>query len=214
MKGLIRNNFYSMESNIRVSFLIALFLSGVSFFVRQSALLQMLISMQLFVFIANTGTSLHADTVSKWSKFERTLPVKPREVILAKYLSFAALFLFGAAMGSVTAAIALARGSVSGFPPLLYGYTFGLTLSAVTVGIMFPLMLRIGTEKNELILILSAAASIGLLFLVSSALAPLTGGEMNLRAPLVGAVCVAAAFAVFVGSYFISVRIYMGKEFS
>ena len=34
MKGLIRNNFYSMESNMKISFLIALFLSVVALFVK------------------------------------------------------------------------------------------------------------------------------------------------------------------------------------
>ena len=49
MKGLIRNNFYSMESNIKISFLIALFLSVVALFVKHSAFIQMIIAMQVFI---------------------------------------------------------------------------------------------------------------------------------------------------------------------
>ena len=37
MKGLIRNNFYSMENNIKLSFIVALFLAVVSFFVKHDA---------------------------------------------------------------------------------------------------------------------------------------------------------------------------------
>lgn len=48
MKGLIRNNFYSMESNIKISFLIALFLSVVALFVKHSAFIQMIIAMRRY----------------------------------------------------------------------------------------------------------------------------------------------------------------------
>ena len=83
MKGLIRNNFYSMESNIKISFNIELFLFVVDLFVKHSAFIQMIMAMQVFIFIVNVGTSLHADVVSKWNKFERTLPVKYNEIIKA-----------------------------------------------------------------------------------------------------------------------------------
>ena len=56
MKGLIRNNFYSMENNVKISFVVALFLSVISIFVKQSNIIQMIIAMQLFVFIVNVGT--------------------------------------------------------------------------------------------------------------------------------------------------------------
>ena len=71
MRGLIRNNFYSMENNIKISFMIALFAAVVSFFVKHDALIPMIISMQLFIFIVNVGTSLHADVVSKWNKCDK-----------------------------------------------------------------------------------------------------------------------------------------------
>ena len=213
MKGLIRNNFYSMENNIKISFIIALFLLVVAFFARHSAVIQMIIAMQLFIFIVNVGTPLHTDVVSKWNKFELTLPVKRNDIIKAKYISFAVLFLFGIIMGSITAISICVSSGFSDIQSVLYGYEFGLTLSATTAGIMFPLMLKIGTEKNEIIMILSAIASIGLLLLVSAVLTPLTG-EMNIKHSLVGIVSTIVALVIFVSSYFVSVRIYHHKEFS
>ncbi len=213
MKGLIRNNFYSMESNIKISFMIALFLAAVSFFVKYDAFLQMIIAMQLFIFIVNVGTSLRADVESKWNKFELTLPVKYSDVVKAKYISFAILILLGIAMGSITAVYACATGGFSNVRSIFYGYEFGITLSAATAGIMYPLMLKIGTEKSEMIMIFSAIAAVGLMDLLSAILAPLTG-EMNMKHPLVGAVSAIAAWMIFVGSYFVSVKIYQNKEFS
>ena len=213
MKGLIRNNFYSMENNIKISFMIALFLAAVAFFVQHNAVIQMIISMQMFIFIVNVGTPLHADVVSKWNKFELTLPVKRNDIIKAKYLSFAALILLGIMMGSVTGISICVSSGISNIQSILYGCEYGLTLSAATAGIMFPLMLKIGTEKNEMIMILSAVASIGLLLLVAALLTPLTG-EMNMNHSLVGMVSAIAALVIFVGSYFVSVRVYGQKEFN
>ena len=213
MKGLIRNNFYSMESNVKISFIIALFLSAAAFFVKHSAFIQMIISMQIVIFIVNVGTSLHADVVSKWNKFEHTLPVKYNDIIKAKYISFAILLLFGVIMGSVTAVLVYFTNGFSTMQSVLYGYEFGLTLAATTAGFMYPLMLKIGTEKNELIMILSTVTSIGLLVLVSAILSPLTG-EMNMKHSLVGIVSTIVALGIFYGSYFISVKIYQSKEFA
>lgn len=213
MKGLIRNNFYSMESNVKISFIIALFLSVVAFFVKHGAFIQMIIAMQVFIFIVNVGTSLHADVVSKWNRFELTLPVKHNDIIKAKYISFAMLFLLGVVMGSITAISVCVTSGLSNMPSVLYGYEFGLTLAATTAGIMYPLMLKIGTEKNELIMILSGIASIGLLVLISAILIPLTG-KMNMKHSLVGIVSTIVALTIFVISYFVSTRIYRQKEFN
>ena len=71
MKGLIRNNFYAMEGNIKLSLAIAGCLSLAVLFVRNSAVIQVVISMQVFIFVANVCTSLQADEVSRWNKFER-----------------------------------------------------------------------------------------------------------------------------------------------
>lgn len=213
MKGLIRNNFYSMESNVKISFIIALFLSVVALFVKHTAFIQMIIAMQVFIFIVNVGTSLHADAVSKWNRFELTLPVKYNDIIKAKYISFVMLLLFGIVMGSITAISVCVISGLSDMQAVLYGYEFGLTLAATTAGIMYPLMLKIGTEKNELIMILSGIASIGLLVLISAILTPLTG-EMNMKHSLVGIVSTTVALAIFIISYFVSVRIYCHKEFN
>ena len=66
MKGLIRNNFYSMESNVKISFIIALFLSVVAFFVKHNAFIQMIISMQVFVFIVNVSSYAKNRYRKKW----------------------------------------------------------------------------------------------------------------------------------------------------
>lgn len=210
MKGLIRNNFYAMEGNIKLSLAIAGCLSLAVLFVRNSAVIQVVISMQVFIFVANVCTSLQADEVSRWNKFERMLPVQYSTIIGAKYISFLLLILLGMVMGGVTTALMAAVEGTVDVQAVLYGYTFGLSLSAATAGIMYPLTLKLGTEKSELIMILSAIGSIGMISLVAAVLSPLIG-EMNMRLQLVRVAAMLVAFAVFAGSYGVSVRIFRRK---
>lgn len=65
MKGLIRNNFYAMESNLTISFIMATALAFTPLFIKNATIYPMIISIQVFLFVVNTGTSLHTDEVAK-----------------------------------------------------------------------------------------------------------------------------------------------------
>ncbi len=65
----------------------------------------MITAVQIFIFIANVGTSLQADEISNWNRFELTLPVNVKSVILAKYISFCILIFFGFAVSLLTGLI-------------------------------------------------------------------------------------------------------------
>lgn len=212
MKGLIRNNFYAMEGNMVISFIVAAFLAIMPVFLKGSTFIPIILAIQIFIFVVNTGTSLHADTTAKWNKYERILPVKSGEPILAKYISFAILILLGVAMSLLTLFCAAAAGITLDLADLTVGYGYGLTLSGISIGIMYPIMLRTGTDKNELILIFSAFGSVGLRLLAAFVLSPWTE-EMNIQHPLVNTVSALAALVIFAGSYFVSLGIYRHKEF-
>lgn len=212
MKGLIRNTFYAMENNIKLAVLMSGALIFVPFITTESTILSMVIAVQIFIFIANVGTSLHADETSKWNKFECTLPVRKSTSVLAKYLSFCMLIFFGFAISLLTGILLLFKSPSFSVSDLLWGYEYGLTLSILVAAIMYPVMLKTGTEKNELIILLSAFIAALFMVLTALLLSPLTGG-MNLQSPLVGAVSVCAAPLLLLISYFVSLRIYSNKEF-
>ena len=155
MKGLIRNNIYSMQSNLLVSFLIALVLGVLPLFIQGDGILQMVISMQIYVFIANVGSSLHADELSGWDRFEITLPVCRSQIVQAKYLTFVLLFALGIGAGTLTLGGLWLTGRAPAFRDVLHGYAFGLTLSALSTAILYPLVLKFGTDKSDVFLILS-----------------------------------------------------------
>ena len=212
MNGLIRNNFYSMESNLKISFILAAVLIFSPLIINNIVIYPMIIAVQVFLFVVNTGTALHADEAAKWNKFELTLPIKRSTIIGAKYITFVILILFGLLMGLCTTLCINLSGQTWSFSSTLWGYEYGLVLSIISVSLMYPIVLRIGTEKNELVLILSAFAAIGFMYMVAVALSPATGG-LNLRHPLVGAVSISAAVLMFIISFVVSMNIHKNKEF-
>ena len=212
MNGLIRNNFYAMESNMTVSFIMAAALVFSPLIINNAAVYPMMIAAQVFLFVANTGTALHADEVAKWNKFELTLPIKRNTIVGAKYITFAVLILCGLLMGACTAVCIRLSGQAWNSLSLLWGYEYGLGVAVISISLMYPIILKIGTDKNELVLILSAFAAVGLMCLIAAALSPVTG-EMNLRHPLVGLVSIPVSLLPFGISFAVSVNIHKNKEF-
>ena len=212
MKGLIQNNLYSMENSILIAFIISIFLAILPLGGVNPTFLPMIISIQIFVFVVNICTSLRADETAKWNKFELTLPVKRSNLVLAKYLSIIILIFVGIMMGTVTMVLSSHFDYAVSRSMLVYGFEYGLTLSILSMSIMYPLTLVLSEEKSEIIFILSAFATIGSMLLIARVLSTWTEG-MNLRHPLVGAVSVMVAIAAFILSYFVSVIIHNRKEF-
>ncbi|AJS58480.1 ABC-2 transporter permease [Paenibacillus sp. IHBB 10380] len=212
MRGLIRNNFYSMASNIRLALVIAGFLALVPLVLKDTTMISMIFGIQIFLFIANTGTSLRVDETSRWNKFELTLPIRRRTIIGAKYVSFSILILFGVMMSLLTLAVVYVVGLQLDSRAVIYSFGFGLTLSITSVALMYPIMLRIGTEKNELVVFFSGFGAIGIMLVLAALLAPVTGG-MELRHPLVSMVSSCTAIILFIISFFVSVHIHRNKEF-
>lgn len=212
MNGLIRNNFYSMGSNLKMAFIMAAVLAFSPLLINNTSFYSMIIAVQMFLFVANTGTALHADEVSKWNKFEMTLPIKRSTIIGAKYITFFVLILCGFLMGLCTTICANLAGQTWSFASALWGYAYGLVLSTISIALMYPIILRIGTEKNELIFLLSAFAAVGSMGVIALSLSSVTGG-INLHHPLVSIVSALAAILMFLLSYFISLKIHKKKEF-
>lgn len=212
MRGLIRNNLYSMESNILIAFALSAFLAVSSLFIKGDMFTPFIIAIQVFLFVVSIGTSLRADEMAKWSKYEITLPVSRGNLVLAKYISVVILLILGIFMGGVTVLLSCVSGRMMTLPIMLRGFEVGLTLSFFSIALMHPLVLKFGTEKNELILILSTFGAIGMQLLTAAGLAEWTDG-MNMRHPLVETVSTFIAIITFFVSYFVSVKIHKSKEF-
>ncbi|UQZ36476.1 ABC-2 transporter permease [Paenibacillus sp. PK3_47] len=211
MRGLFLNNYYSMQSNIKVSLSIAVALLLVTFFVSDIKVMNALIAGQIMLFAVSIGSSLQVDEASKWSRMEITLLVKRSTVIGAKYLSFVMLLLLGMAISVCTTILLSLKESVS-LANLWNGYSFGLSLAIPVISVCFPAILKFGVEKNEMLLFLSVAAALGMRFLVW-VLINMTGNTVNFNGSEVGNAALMVSLLMFAASYFLSVRIQENKEF-
>lgn len=213
MKGLLRNNFYSMGTNLQLSFGLTFFLAFVPLILGEEKSIAMVLAMQAFMFIANIGTSLHTDVTSKWNSFEITLPVKRSDVIKTRYLSFLILILCGIFMSMLTVLLSSFVFQDLDINGIIFGYAFGIAISLTTAGFMYPIMLKIGTEKNELIIIICAGIAAVLFQIFLRLAAPLVPDDGNINQRAMLAVIVAfISIGLFVISYFVSRAMYQKKE--
>ncbi|WP_036729023.1 ABC-2 transporter permease [Paenibacillus sp. FSL P2-0089] len=212
MRGLLLNNYYSLQNNIKSSLGIALLLALVSFVGVEHSVLNAVIAAQIMLFVVSIGASLQADEASKWNRFEITLPVRRRTVIHAKYLSFLMLILMGTAASLVTMALLYVRGVDTSDWSMSRGYTFGLALSLSILAIYYPVILKFGIAKSEQMLMVSVGLSMGLRFLVWMLL-NLYMDDVNFNGPETGYGALLLAVLLFIASYVAAVRIHRNKEF-
>lgn len=213
MKGLMRNIYYSIEKNILMSFLVTAVLLLVPLVIGSSDILSMVIAIQLFMFVSNTGSLLYVDETSAWNKFELTLPIKKKTVISAKFMWSCILILAGLFMAFLTCTITFFATPYFDLYSVMWGFQYGFVLSVVTTAITYPATLKMGPGKNELILIMAAIVSLVYIFLVAAIYAFIIGEEMNLRSPEGAIVSIGGAVILLVISYVVSVRIYKNKQF-
>jgi ABC-type transport system involved in multi-copper enzyme maturation permease subunit len=201
-----------MLSNVKLTLGMALIMTLAPIFIRESSFIPTIMGVQIFLFVVYTGTSLQADESSKWSKFEITLPVKRKTIINAKYVSSIILIAIGVLISTLTAILSSITISNINTDFLVFGYCFGLTLSINTVAFMYPIILKIGAEKNELILLLACGFSLGVMLLTSFLLSLFNHG-IKFSSPVVGITSVIVSVLLLVLSYFLSIQIHRKKEF-
>lgn len=215
MKGLLRNNFYSVEGNLKMAIAVSLFLMlcGVvgSKVYWSNALLSFLLLAQMMIFVAFPSAALQRDTTSKWNKFELTLPVQRKDVIQARCISFVLYGLIGVAISGATVLLVYVTGGQLNPERITSSFTTGVLALFASPALMYPLTLRFGIEKSETIWVISLLLIMVAYVFFAGALSPFFGslkhGDLLFR----GA-SIAISLGSFLVSYFVSVAIYKKKE--
>lgn len=144
---------------------------------------------------------------------EQAIKKYPKALLVPTTLDEIMLFALGIGAGTLTLGGLWLTGRAPAFRDVLHGYAFGLTLSALSTAVLYPLVLKFGTDKSDVFLILSGILSCVMLVLISGILSLFTGSMMNMKAPLVDVVSVGTALVMFAASYCISEQILQNKEF-
>lgn len=204
MKGLLRNNIYSMKTNLQTAFIIALICSIIPIF--EKRILLIVLCVQFLVFIVNLGNSMSVDVNSRWNKFELTLPVKRNDIVNAKYLSFLILILLGLIMAIMTIAATLVTHPEVSITEVIFGIGLGFSVSTITISIAYPIMLKLGTEKNEIIIFLSTCVSFGIYLLITYIISEFNDGTIkHSENPIVALVALVVSVLFIIVSYRISI---------
>ncbi len=211
MKGLFLKDLYNMKLSARtLAVTLAMFTVFGIVFNNPVYILSMLMFMSLSISIS----SISADEKCQWESYALTLPVTRRQIVLEKMASMVCYLLAGSIAGLVISGIlTVVNGEKLGM--LLLGFGFALGVILIMQSIIFPLLLKLGSENARYILTGIVAAP-AVLFIVSMKYFKIS--EQWLEAFLnkwLGTACLGVILAGMLGlllSYFVSVRVYAKKE--
>lgn len=216
MKGLIRNNFYTVAGSLKITILvsfiamIAVAIAGI-YFPNNDTLIISVIGGILGGIGALSGTAIQKDSVTKWNKFELTMPISRNDVIRARYISFALYILMGVFLAILSVLLFYAVADPVKLESLVSGFSFGLAFAISIPTFMMPFVLIFGTDKNDALLMVSIIISLGLFFGSMVLFAPALKGLPNaMLLPRLG--YLVFSILLFFLSYLLSVCLYKKKE--
>lgn len=211
MKGLFINNFYSSIGNIKL-FLTIVLAAAAFVLVTGNPTAQ-----ELFVYITITALSINGvvssrkDAISNWNKFEITMPIKRKDIIKSKYMSYVFWLGIGTALAFVVTMVTILIHRNSN---LLYEtsnfysmFVLGIGISLFTGALFFPIAYIVGIDKSETILIISVLFAIGLAVIILTVLNQFIT-YFIIRMVIFVIICI-VFFAV---SYILTLGIYTKKE--
>ena len=214
MKGLLKNNFLAVCSNMKV-FALLMALLGIftaAVISRSLVIGCALLSIVGFSMIAVTG--MKKEFASKWGKYKLTLPVNRANIVKSYFISQLIWLAVGAAFAGVSICLSWV---LHGCPfdnniDTLSVFSVGISVSLFMGAFFFPLFYSIGEEKSEVFLVISLLCGIGIAMGIVSAvnfcLAP------GFTTVLFGdAILIVCALFIFVLSYPLTVHIYREKEY-
>lgn len=210
MLGLIKKDLMIMRNNLKYFLLMILVFS---FFAKESNIIYFIpIFISIMIFI----TTFSYDDYNKWDTYAITLPLSREKIVLAKYMT-SLLLMVGTVL--ITFLLSFVIDTINhSFDfdevfPMIFGGLFALVLLQ---SFMYPLIYKFGTEKGRIGLFVGVFAVSGLVgYLVNRVkidTTALTGFIQFFNQ--YGILLLSIAMVIlFVGSYFVSKRIYLKKEF-
>ena len=210
MLGFIKKDLLVMKNNLKYFLLMILVFA---FFSRESNIIYFIpIFISIMIFI----TTFSYDDYNKWNTYAITLPLSREKIVLAKYLT-SLLLMVGTVL--ITFLLSFVIGTVNhSFDfdevfPMLFGGLFALVLLQ---SFMYPLIYQFGTEKGRIGLFVGVFAVSGLVgYLVNHVKIDTTAFTGFIQFfNQYGVLLLSIVMVIlFVGSYFVSKRIYLKKEF-
>lgn len=206
MKGLMRSNYYLIEKSLRgvlifgtvivVPACVYVISSG------ESDLITAVLGMQIGLFATPAMVIMRNDLTSKWSQFQLTLPVSRNQIVKANYLSFLILTGCSFILCSLNILIYTIIGADLDVDIIKIMLTMCFTSGLLDVALAFPLVMKFGKEKTDLICMISIFASFSPIFFA------MIFDNLN----IIIAFLIVFSVCCFVGSYFLSCKMFGNKD--
>ncbi|WP_078392668.1 ABC-2 transporter permease [Shouchella patagoniensis] len=217
MKGLLLNQYYAAEKSIKyyvpISFAVA---CALLFF--ENAMAQRFAAFIPIVIIGTAALEvLKQESQSGWDKYVMTLPVKRNHVVQSHYVFFLLMTFTGLLIAGTTYVVG---NFVFGQTPgtgFVYGVMDVLGITFTMGFVAYPLTYLLGTQKAEVVYMISGGGALGLFFLSAIVfelwIAPLNlfqGMNIDLMFSIS---YMTINFVLFLISYAVSILVYKRKEF-
>lgn len=214
MKGLLKNNFLAVCSNVKVFSAFMLMLGIFVVAVISQSLLIGYVLLSIVGFSVIAVTSIKKEFVSKWGKYKLTLPIKRANIVKSYFVSQLIWLIVGTVFAGASISLSWL---LHGCPfdnsiDTLSIFALGISVSLFTGAFFFPLFYLVGEEKGEVSLIISLLCGIGIsLGIIRTLNLYLTPGFTTV---LIGSVIlIICSLLMFALSYPLTVNIYKKKEY-
>ena len=211
MKSLLIKEFYNIKEAMVTNILIMLALSVLSVVKNGSIAIMpiMIIGMSTLI-----SQSMRAEKEKGWNRYELTMPISRKDVILSKYLLFLLLCTGGMLIGFGINIIAmLVKGTIDWSNMVVY-IIISFIVALIAGSFLIPLTYKLGTDKSETLSLLCYAIPVGMLIAILLLMKNRIGNLYaikNLLFWVSGVLVVALVF--FIISAIVSYEIYRRKQF-
>lgn len=205
MHGLIQKDLYSLRGSLK-SILLIMVLFGILFIPQAGGI--SFIAVTVFIMPSLVISTISMDDFVKWDKYALTLPLSRKDIVKSKYELLLLLSIIGAIIGlAVTAVYNLVVNQASVEDILMMGIMM-VAISIALLGIVMPVIYKFGVEKARILMMACIFLPIILILGLVYAAENLGVGLPEVSSLLLIVMTLIISAAVFLLSYFVSLRIY------
>lgn len=219
MIGLLKNNFYGTIGSAILFFAVFSALGLVLLITGNPTVLNIMVVISATASAFNAVSGFRKEASTRWNKYELTTPVRRKDIVKSRYISHVSWIVIGSVLAGIFVAFTvLVHGNLYFYhvvrdPVSLFSLSIGIALLLGTL--YYPAIYFLGSDKNEVIIIISLLGAIGIAFGIiwvinaGNDFQSLTDPEYFLFI----AVFMGIVVLLFILSYFLTVHIYRKKEY-
>ena len=209
MLGLVKKDLLMIKGNMRqvILFLVVFLILA---FQENNIIVIVPVFVSMMVFI----TTFSYDEYNKWDAYAIALPISRKNIVKSKYIASVILWLIALLVTVViTVIMGIIGQNINYFE--MFGMILGCVFSIVLLeAIMFPLIFKFGVEKGRIGLFVGVFAIAALLgFIFTGVDLENATGFIEFFNKYYYILLPLAIIILLMGSYFVSKRIYLKKEF-